>query len=1054
MAPDIRSFFTPGGAGSKKDKAPPKPANKAAESGAKKRQKSRKVVSDSEEDNIAPAQPTPKKVNPPIRAPKATKDEEVDASSYFASSNKGKAQPSGQTPTKSKAKSAIAPKPSTPVKNTATLPERSSTRKRKPVSYTEPSTVLQQVDGSGDDIMQNEYKTGRQMEDGYEESSSEGTFNMTPKDSGKRSKRDSINDEVDEDEDVKPTKRRKVHANSAANEKPKKAKANSRKRKSPTVSASEAELSEEKTKKKPRKKATPAKKLTAKQERDEKVENAAIQSIYDSVPTVRPPTPPPKDNSTGWKFQPGAHANSGPVAAASLVDIPVGAENCLTGLSFVFTGLGEVLDRDTGTNLVKQYGGRILTSVSTKTNYVILGSNAGPKKLETIQKLGIKTISEEGLFHLIKNLPANGGNSKAAAEYEATQVKEDKKIKDLAIQMEKDEKKKSKPPQGRSGAPPVEGRLWTVKYAPNALPQICGNKGAVEKLSKWLKHFDTNLHKGFRHLGADGSGQYRACIIHGPAGIGKTTAAHVVANLEGYDVIETNASDSRSKKLVENGLKDVLDNTSILGFYAGHQKDVEAKKKKIVLIMDEVDGMSAGDRGGVGALAQICRKTSVPMILICNERRLPKMKPFDRVTYDLAFKRPSVQEVRSRIMTICHREEMKMPAPVINALIEGCHGDIRQIINLLSTIKLDQSTPDFDDSKKMSKAWQKHAILKPWDIAQKILSGHMFSSSSSSTLNDKAELYFNDHSFSFLMLQENYLNTTPLAATKYVGREKNLKHLELVDKAAQSISDGDLVDRMIHGPQQHWTLMSFHAVASFVQPASFAAGPWVPGRGGGYGASFTTWLGQNSKQMKLARYVKEIQGHMRLRASGDRHEVRQQYLPVLWHMLIKRLQAEGKDSVQDVIDLMDSYFLTREDWDAIMELGVGKMDENVVDIATATKSTFTRLYNTQNHPMPFIKASTIGAPAKAVKSKPDLEEAIEESEAEEEAPEDNAAVEAEGDISKDKYIKQPKKKAAPKAKGKKGAKKNDDTLDDGESEEEVKPKKAAKGRAKKGKGKK
>lgn len=204
---------------------------------------------------------------------------------------------------------------------------------------------------------------------------------------------------------------------------------------------------------------------------------------------------------------------------------------------------------------------------------------------------------------------------------------------------------------------------------------------------------------------------------------------------------------------------------------------------------------------------------------------------------------------------------------------------------------------------------------------------------------------------------------------------------------------------------------------------------------------------------------------MRLRASGDRHEIRQQYLPALWKQLVKKLQIEGKESVDDVIDLMDSYFLTKEDWDAILELAVGPMDESTVKIDTQTKATFTRLYNQRSHPLPFMKASTIAVPKKLAKVKPDIEDAIDESDegedilAENEAKEDD---DEELDLKKDKYVKLPKKAAAKKTAGKQGQGKGkkagkrgddeeDDELDDLDGEEDLKPKKGRKGGKTKGK---
>jgi replication factor C subunit 1 len=59
------------------------------------------------------------------------------------------------------------------------------------------------------------------------------------------------------------------------------------------------------------------------------------------------------------------------------------------------------------------------------------------------------------------------------------------------------------------------------------------------------------LKANFKKPGKNGMNNFRGVMITGPPGIGKTTSAHLCAKLAGFTPIELNASDARSKKLVE-----------------------------------------------------------------------------------------------------------------------------------------------------------------------------------------------------------------------------------------------------------------------------------------------------------------------------------------------------------------------------------------------------------------------------------------------------------------------------------------------------------------------
>ncbi|EUC66582.1 DNA replication factor C, large subunit [Rhizoctonia solani AG-3 Rhs1AP] len=753
---------------------------------------------------------------------------------------------------------------------------------------------------------------------------------------------------------------------------------------------------------------------------------------------------------------------SGPIALGSK-EVPNGHPNALAGLTFVFTGELSSFSREEAQDLAKRFGGRVTGQASGKTSYVVVGEGAGPGKMKKVASLGVKTLDEDGFLNLIGTR-----EGKLDAKAQEKQKQEEEKIKQAARDMErrereaaKDAKKAQDAGNTRPAPPPPTAQLWTTKYAPQNLKEICGNKALVDKLQLWLHEWQASAKAGFKKPGKNGMNTSRAVLLAGPPGIGKTTSAHLVAKAEGYTPIELNASDTRSKKLIEVSastlsIRDMaeiavknsanINNTSLDGWMAGQDSSNVAGIEitdRTVLIMDEVDGMSAGDRGGVSALITLIKKTKVPIICIANDDKTPKLKSLVHSAFRLSFRKPEPQTVRSRILTIAFKEKMKVPANVIDQLIAGTQSDIRQVLNMLSTWKLSHNTMDFDEGKELVRLNEKYSIKSPFEVTNQILGPYTFSATSRHTLNDKIEMYFHDHSFVPLFIQENYLKTQPAKTSKLSGKDAILEQLRLMDRAASSISDGDLVDAMIHGTQQHWSLMPLHAVTSTVRPSSY-----LYGTGLGYGgplamsfpqyvavlskytpsAHFTRWLGQNSKQGKLQRQLGDIQIRMRLKVSGNKAEIRQSYIPALLPRLVRPLIDEGTNGVPSVIEIMDEYYLSKDEWDAMLELGIGpnKPEELASKISTATKTAFTRKYNSTDHPIAFHKPQEFGRPSTkiAAESAPDHEDVLEvDDEPEEEEEKQPKGKGKASEIEKDKLIKESKPKGAKgAAKGRKSTK--------------------------------
>jgi replication factor C subunit 1 len=723
------------------------------------------------------------------------------------------------------------------------------------------------------------------------------------------------------------------------------------------------------------------------------------EDVLQSIPDAFLPKPDPSKKINFFAIKAARESEPQPPGD---IEIPVAKENCLAGLTFVFTGLLPRIPREQAQNLVKHYGGRVTTAPSSKTSCVVIGNEAGPSKIAKIKKMNIKAIDEDGFLQLLREMPANGGSSEAAQKALIKKQEEEEKltitIKDLGEAL------KEKYKNNKIGE---KSDLWTTKYDPMDLSEICGNKGQIEKLSNWLGDWQKSLKSGFRRAGKDGLGGYRAILISGPPGIGKTTAAHLAAKLNGYDVLENNASDNRSKALLAEHVTGTVSNRSLFGYLKPGEKKVNRFKRHICLIMDEVDGMSSGDRGGLSQMAAMCKTTEVPIILICNDKTSMKMRVFDKVCYDMTFRRPDANTLRTRIMGIAKNEGIDITPSVSDQLVSMTSSDMRQIINLLFSFSRTENNMNFESGQSYGKSTEKSMTLKPFDITARLLSGSTFAENSRISLDEKIKYYFDDYDFTPLMIQENYLNTFPSSVTN--GRFAS--HLDAVVAAADAIADGDLVDKQIRGTQPEWSLMPFHGFMSSIIPSSYVAGQGL----GRY--NFTAFLGHNSKRNKNIRLLQEFHSHARLSISANHDEVRLQYLPLLMtYKLIDPILAYKEAGFDEVMELMDNYCLTKDDWLVAMDLSVGDKSyaTKAKNLSMGIKSAFTRNYNKSSHPVPYMKSAamfTAKATAATLPAEiPDLVETLgEEREVEEVVGDEN-------DLTKDKYVKEATKSANKRAK--------------------------------------
>ena len=420
-------------------------------------------------------------------------------------------------------------------------------------------------------------------------------------------------------------------------------------------------------------------------------------------------------------------------------------------------------------------------------------------------------------------------------------------------------------------------QLWVDRYAPIKLTDIIGQTTAVSELQTWLR--------GWVKGGA---------LVTGPPGIGKTTAVHLVVVACKYDVVEFNASDERSASAVHR----FFDNAKRSG-HCGRRR---------VIVMDEVDGMSQGDRGGVGALAQIIAESGCPIICIANERGTPKLRPLAACCADIRFSRPTKTTITKALMSRVVRPE-KLPYSYddVETLCERNGNDIRSLINALQF--------------QGAALGAKDALLRvdAFSAAGRILG-------SSEPLAVKEELVFLDYGMIPLMIAEGYIATCdrPRAG---VTKQDEVSRLDRCCVASSYMGMYDILDRRIHTTQV-WAALPY-AVCAVSSAAAVCEGV-APFN------IFPSWLGKQSKRIKHRRWIRD----MRTRLHGGSGEDILDRMDTLRSLLFRK-----NTSATDIVQTLVSYKLTRDDMlETLVDLTY-KGDEARVALDTKTKSAVTREWN-------------------------------------------------------------------------------------------------------------
>jgi len=193
---------------------------------------------------------------------------------------------------------------------------------------------------------------------------------------------------------------------------------------------------------------------------------------------------------------------------------------------------------------------------------------------------------------------------------------------------------------------------WTERYRPTTLSEVRGNDKARDALREWADTWDEHG---------------EAVVIHGSAGVGKTSAAHALANDEGWPVLEMNASDARTADEIERFAGRAASNATLGG-------------DRQLIILDEADNLHRHkDRGGAAAMTRLVKNATQPIVLIANDY-YEMSSGLRNACREIEFRDISARSIVPVLRDICRQEGVEFEEAVLKRIAEANRGDLRGAI--------------------------------------------------------------------------------------------------------------------------------------------------------------------------------------------------------------------------------------------------------------------------------------------------------------------------------------------------------------------------------------